>query len=315
MNACVRAVVRRATSEGHEVVGILRGYQGILDESFFVDRDGQPHMTPRSVSGWSRYGGAFLYSSRSDEFLTEAGQQKAAGNLMRNRIDALVAIGGDGTFHGCEALARFWSGKIIGCPGTIDNDLLGTDYTIGFSTAVQTAVDAIDKIRDTAESHERMFLVEVMGRHCGYIAVQAAIAGGAEIVCIPETPTDLDAIVGQLHALRTRRKNSIILIVAEGDERGNALEIQAQLKQRGCPYSMRAVVLGHLQRGGSPSPEDRVLASQLGDFAVQSILAGHTGAMAGAQGTRCLLTPFPETYAGHKAIPPELFQLLGTLAQ
>lgn len=314
MNACVRAIVRRATLEGHEVVGILRGYQGILDETFYRDQDGEYHMTPRSVSGWSRHGGAFLYSSRSDEFRTEAGQRRAAEHLKRHRIDALIPIGGDGTFHGAVALAKFWPGQIIGCPGTIDNDLLGTDFTIGFSTAVQTAVDAIDKIRDTAESHERMFLVEVMGRHCGYIAVQAAIAGGAEIACVPETTTDLDEIVAQLRELKARNKGSIMMIVAEGDERGGAVELQAELEKRGSPYSSRAIVLGHLQRGGSPSPEDRVLASQLGDFSVHALLEGRTGAMAGLRGTQCVLTPFAETYAEHKPIPAELLRLLTTLA-
>jgi 6-phosphofructokinase 1 len=315
MNACVRAVVRRAFAEGHEVIGILRGYQGILDETFFVDSDGQTHMSPRSVSGWSQHGGAFLYSSRSDEFRTEAGQRKAAQVLDRQKIDALIPIGGDGTFRGCVALAKIWKGKLVGCPGTIDNDLLGTDFTIGFSTAVQTAVEAVDKIRDTAESHERMFLVEVMGRHCGYIAVQTAIAGGAELVCIPETPTDLDAIVSQLKELKARRKNSIMMIVAEGDERGGAMQLQEELKKRGCPYSSRAVVLGHLQRGGRPTPEDRILASQLGDFAVESVIAGKTGVMAGLQGTQCVLTPFEQTYSEHKPIPSELFSLLKTLAQ
>lgn len=315
MNACVRAVVRQAVSDGHEVVGILRGYQGILDETFFVDNDGQTHLSLRSVSGWSRHGGAFLYSSRSDEFRTEAGQRKAASVLERQRIDALVPIGGDGTFRGCVALAKVWKGAIVGCPGTIDNDLLGSDYTIGFSTAVQTAVEAVDKIRDTAESHERMFLVEVMGRHCGYIAVQTAIAGGAELVCIPETDTDVDAIVTQLKELKARRKNSIMMIVAEGDELGGAMHLQEELKKRGCPYSSRAVVLGHLQRGGSPTAEDRLLASQLGAFAVESLQAGKTGVMAGLQGTKCTLTPFEETYTQHKPIPQELFSLLKTLGQ
>lgn len=315
MNACVRAVVRRAVAGGHEVIGILRGYQGVLNESFFVGNDGQPTMSLRSVSGWSRYGGAFLYSSRCDEFMTAAGQRKAAEMLVKNRIDAVVPIGGDGTFRGAVALSQYWSGQIIGCPGTIDNDLLGSDYTIGFSTAVQTAVDAVDKIRDTAESHERMFLVEVMGRHCGYIAVHTAIAGGAEVVCIPETNTDIDSICAQLTELKRRQKQSIMMIVAEGDERGGAVPLMEELKKRGCPYPLRAMVLGHLQRGGSPSPEDRILASQLGEFAVESILAGQTGKMAGLSGTQFTLTPFAETYQTHKPIPKGLLSLLDTLAQ
>jgi 6-phosphofructokinase 1 len=314
MNACVRAIVRRAVDDGHEVVGILRGYQGILDEDFFIDHDGQPRMSARSVSGWSHHGGAFLYSSRSDEFRTDAGQRKAAALLEKHRIDALVPIGGDGTFHGCVALAKYWNGRIVGCPGTIDNDLIGSDFTIGFSTAVETAVDAVDKIRDTAESHERMFLVEVMGRHCGYIALHTAIAGGAEVICIPETATDVDSIVEHLKQLKQRKKASIIMIVSEGDERGGAMQLQTELKNRGCPYASRAVVLGHLQRGGSPTPEDRLLASQLGDFAVHAITQGKTGVMAGRMGTRCVLTPFEETYAQHKPIPTDLLQLIATLS-
>ena len=315
MNACVRAIVRRAVAHGHEVIGILRGYQGILDENFYVDSQCEPRMSLRSVSGWSRHGGAFLFSSRSPEFMTEAGQRKAAAILVKHKIDALIPIGGDGTFRGAVALAKFWPGRIVGCPGTIDNDLLGTDFTIGFSTAVQTAVEAVDKIRDTAESHERMFLVEVMGRHCGYIAVHTAIAGGAEVVCVPETTTDLEAIQQQLAELKRRNKHSIMMIVAEGDEGGGATVLLEELKKRGCPYSMRAVVLGHLQRGGSPTPEDRILASQLGEFAVQSILDGKTGVMAGTVGTTCVLTPLPETFQAHKPIPNALFSLMETLAQ
>lgn len=317
MNPCVRAVVRRALAEGHEVIGIMRGYQGLLDEDFYSDGacQGPTTMTLRSVSGWSRHGGAFLRSSRSDEFLTEAGQRKAAANLVKHHIDGLIPIGGDGTFRGCLALAKVWNGRIVGCPGTIDNDLLGTDYTIGFSTAVQTAVEAVDKIRDTAESHERMFLVEVMGRHCGYIAVHSAIAGGAEVICIPETLTDMDTIVAQLHELKRRGKSSIMMIVAEGDERGGAAQLHDELKKRGSPFSSRYVVLGHLQRGGSPTPEDRILGSLLGDFAVQAVLAGKTGVMAGMLGTKCILTPFAETIAAHKPIPAELLSLLETLAR
>lgn len=315
MNACVRAVVRRAAAEGHDVVGILRGYQGILDQTFFTDREGSPRLSPRSVSGWSRHGGAYLFSSRSAEFRSSEGQAKAAQILRDHHIDALIPIGGDGTFRGSIELAKVWDGQIIGCPGTIDNDLLGTDYTIGFSTAVQTAVDAIDKIRDTAESHERMFLVEVMGRHCGYIAVHSAIAGGAEMVCVPETITDFDAIVGHLHELKARQKSSIMLIVAEGDERGGALQLYDELAKRNAPYSMRTVVLGHLQRGGSPTPEDRILASQLGSFAVESLLAGKTGAMAGREGTACVLTSFPDTIRAHKSIPGDLLALMESLRQ
>ena len=182
MNACVRAVVRTALFHGHQVVGIQRGYQGLLDEQFHLNRDGQPLMTMRCVAGWAKFGGAFLHSSRSPAFQQTMGQQQAADVLPRHGVDALIPIGGDGTFRGAVALGNVWSGQIVGCPGTIDNDLNGTDYTIGFSTAVNTAVDCVDKVHDTADSHDRMFLIEVMGRHSGYIATYTGISTGAEIV-------------------------------------------------------------------------------------------------------------------------------------
>ncbi|MFP8871136.1 MAG: ATP-dependent 6-phosphofructokinase [Myxococcota bacterium] len=310
MNACVRAVVRRAVSEGHEVVGIHRGYQGLLDEDFFINLAGDAKMVLRSVSDWSRLGGARLRSSRSDAFRTLEGQQQAIANLDKHRIEALVPIGGDGTFHGAVDLGRQWSGRIVGCPGTIDDDLIGTDFTIGFSTAVQTAVEAVDKIRDTAESHERMFLIEVMGRHSGFIAVHTALAAGAECVCIPETRTDVAAITKQLCALKSRGKSSIMMIVAEGDQEGDVAQLVKQLKAAGNPFSTRCIVLGHLQRGGIPTPEDRLLASTVGDFAVESILNGKTGVMAGIVGGHRHLTPFEETYAEHKPIPPKHLALI-----
>lgn len=314
MNACVRAVVRSALAAGHEVVGIRRGYQGLLDEEFFINPNGQSLMTLRSVSDLSKSGGTIIQSSRSEEFRTEAGQKKAADVLRRNRVDALIPIGGDGTFHGAVALAQHWDGQIIGCPGTIDNDLIGTDFTIGFATAVNTAVEAVDKLRDTAESHERMFLVEVMGRHSGYIGLYTALAAGAEVVAIPETKTDIPEIVKHLKELKARGKHSIMIVVSEGDEYGGAEKLQQDLCAAGCPFSTRKLILGHLQRGGSPVPADRILASRLGDFAVRSILAGRTGAMAGEVDGELVLTPFPETYAYHKPVPEDLLKLLQTLA-
>ena len=314
MNACVRGVVRCAAANDHEVVGIRRGYQGLLEEDFFRDREGAPRLHPRNVAGWGQLGGARLRSSRSKDFRSADGQQRAADVLRKHKIDALIPIGGDGTFHGCVKLSSRWDGSVIGCPGTIDNDLVGTDFTIGFSTAVQTAVEAVDKIRDTAESHERMFLIEVMGRHSGFIAVHTAIAGGAEAVCIPETPTDLDTLLTQLRLLKRRGKSSIMLVVAEGDEGGGAAALNAQLQAVDCPFSTRVVVLGHLQRGGSPSPDDRILGSQLGAFAVEAIQSGHSGCMAGRLGNELTLTPFADTYRGHKPIPASLLELLEILA-
>lgn len=314
MNACVRAVVRTAISEGHQVVGIRNGYDGVIDGDYLLDCHGGKSMTLRTVSGWSKPGGAFLRSSRSERFRTPAGMQQAADTLRKNGIDALIPIGGNGTLSGAIEFSAYWDGQIVGCPGTIDNDLGGTDYTIGFSTAVNTAVEAIDKIRDTAESHERMFLIEVMGRHSGYIAVHSALACGAEVVAIPETPTEIERIVDYLHLLKKRGKGSIMMVVAEGDEMGDAHAIDRLLADAGCPFSTRIVVLGHLQRGGSPTPEDRLRATQMGSAAVRALIAGESGVMIGVQGESTRLTPFAEVVAGHRGIPEHLLKLLETMA-
>ncbi len=313
MNACIRAVVRDALSQGHEVWGIVGGYQGLLEEHFFLNQTGGREMTLRSVSGWAGLGGTQLKTSRSDEFRSEAGVKKAAAILQRCGIDALIPIGGDGTFHGAVALGKQWPGLIVGCPGTIDNDLIGADRTIGFSTAVQTAVDAVDKIRVTAESHQRMFLIEVMGRYSGYIAVYTAIAAGAEAVCIPEKPTDISSLLDGLHAMHRRGKQSIMLIVAEGDE-GGAEALYQRLNDACCPYPMRVSILGHLQRGGAPTAADRILASRLGRFAVSSLEQGASGMMAGVVREKCQLTPFEEAYATHKPIRQELLDLIDVLS-
>lgn len=314
MNACVRAVVRTGLSRDHEVIGIMNGYQGLLDQEFFLNPEGAATMDLRSVSDWSRHGGAYLGSSRSQEFRTEAGVAKAAALLSSHKIDALIPIGGDGTFKGAVELGAKWDGQIVGCPGTIDNDLIGTDYTIGFSTAVSTAVDGLDKIRDTAESHHRMFLIEVMGRHSGYIAVHTALAGAAEMMCIPETVTDIPEIVAYLERLRQRKKRSVMMIVAEGDEIGNATVISEKLKEANCPYSTRVVVLGHLQRGGSPTPEDRLLATQVGAWAVESLEQGADQVMCGRRDGRPHLTPFEETFKTHRPIDESLKDLVRVLS-
>ena len=313
MNACVRAVVRAACAEGHEVVGIQRGYGGLLNEDFYLNRRGEFRLTPTCVHGWSGLGGAVLRSSRSTVFPTPEGMQRAVEVLEKHKIDALIPIGGDGTSRGAVELAKHWSGQIIGCPGTIDNDLRGTDYTIGFSTAVQTAVEAVDKLRDTASSHERMFLVEVMGRHSGYIAAYTALACGAEVAAIPETPTDVEAIVAYLGDLKAAGRESAIMIVAEGDERGGAEILNRELIEANCPFSTRIVVLGHLQRGGVPTPEDRRRATQMGYGAVQAIVAGQTGMMTGTHNDQCLWTPFEECYAEHRTIPDHILRLLDAM--
>ena len=314
MNPCVRAVVRSALTARQEIVGIYRGYKGLLAEEFFVNREGQRLMHLRSVSNLSKLGGTVLHSSRSKQFETTRGLKKAARILEEHGIDALIPIGGDGTFRGAIDLAKHWGGQIVGCPGTIDNDLIGTDYTIGFATAVQTAVEAVDKLRDTAESHDRMFLVEVMGRHSGYIALYTALAAGAEVVCLPETPTDVRDIIRNLRSLKRRGKKSIMVVVAEGDEHGGAVKLNEDLIAARCPFQTRVVTLGHLQRGGTPAPADRILGTCLGDFAVRALRDGQTGVMAGQIHGDLVLTPFGDAIAGHKPVPQGLIDLLAVMA-
>jgi 6-phosphofructokinase 1 len=312
MNACVRAIVRTGIFSGHEIVGFHQGYQGIIDRNVHITRAGESVMALTSVEDIIHQGGTILHSSRSSEFRTDEGAQKAADNLRDLNIDALIPIGGDGTLRGAVDLARFWSGRIVGCPGTIDNDLLGTDYTIGFHTAVNTAVEAVDKLRDTAESHGRLFLVEVMGRHSGHIALFTALATGAAVACLPETETDVQQIIGRIRRSLDRGKRSLMVIVAEGDG-GGVTGLHARLKEAGCPFSMRDVCLGHIQRGGSPVPADRLLGSRLGELAVQAILDGVSGVMAGWVGGKGILTPLPEVFAGHKPVPQVLVELLDRL--
>lgn len=314
MNACVRAIVRSASGLGCEVVGILHGYQGLLDSDFVVNERGETLMTPRSVSHIVQHGGTILRSRRCDAFRTDEGLNRAADNLRKHKINGLIVVGGDGTFRGAVDLSRHWDGQIVGCPGTIDNDLVGTDYTIGFPTAVATAVEAIDKLRDTAESHERLFLVEVMGRHSGYLALHTAVAAGAEIACVPETPTDVPAIVRHLDELKLRGKTSIIVVVAEGDEEGGAEVLNHKLREADCPFPTRTVTIGHIQRGGSPCPLDRILASRLGDHAVHSVVTGSNSVMSGEIGGELVLTRFAETYRDHKPLPDDLLKLLARMS-
>lgn len=309
MNACLRAIVRTAMHEGHEIVGFMDGYQGILDRDFYVGSVGAKRFVMQSVSGIVKMGGTVLNSSRCPEFATPEGTQKAAEILDELGVDALIPIGGNGTLTGAHELGKIWKGPIIGCPGTIDNDLNGTDFTIGFKTAVQTAVEAIDKLRDTASSHHRMFLVELMGRHCGYITLCAAIAAGCEVACIPEAPFDIPAIVEKLKVMNNRGKRSIIMAVAEGYHDG-VVVLQEKLKAAGCPFPTRAVVLGHLLRGGDPCPDDRILATQCGSLAVEAILRGETDKMAGVTNNIPTLVPLTDAISGHREVPRDLVELL-----
>ena len=310
MNACVRGAVRTADSLGYEVVGIKRGYQGLINRKFWKDPSGEELLTAFRVASWAGHGGAHLRSSRSEEFRTPEGRQKAAQVLRDNKIDALIPIGGNGTIAGAIALSEAWDGQIVACPGTIDNDLHGTDYTIGFSTAVETAVEAVDRISDTASSHDRMFLVEVMGRHSGYIALHTALASGADVIAIPETDTNFPEIVSHLKRLKANGRMMAIMIVAEGDEKGGAVAINQQLMEYDCPFKTRTVVLGHLQRGGVPTPEDRRRATHLGAAAVNAIAAGETGVMVGTSDDSAITTPLLKAIRSHRPVPESLLKLL-----
>ena len=306
MNAALRGVVREASSLGHVVLGVQRGYYGLLEEHLI-------HLGPRDVSNILQRGGTFLRTSRCPEFATPEGVKKAAETLRAHSVDALIAIGGNGTLSGCMRLADEWSGQILGLPGTIDNDLYGTDETIGYDTAVTTALDAIDKIRDTAEAHERHFLVEVMGRHAGFIALQAALCGGAEEVLVPEDPVDLVAISERLQKGKRAGKTSSILVVAEGAYPGGATAVAEELhKLTGNEY--RVSVLGHMQRGGSPTGRDRLLSTRLGAFAVRSAIAGETGKMAGDAGGHLVLVPFEDAVGKKKDLDRDLLALARRLA-
>lgn len=306
MNACIRSVVRMGKARGLEVVGIRHGYRGLLGEDIF-------EMGPRDVSNIIQRGGTVLKTSRSEEFRTDAGVEKAAQILQQHAIDGLVLIGGDGTFRGGVTLGRVWPGRIIGVPGTIDNDVSGTDFTIGYDTALETALQAIDKIRDTADSHERFFLVEVMGRHSGFIALHVGIAAGAEEILIPERAFNVKEICERLCAGRARGKTSSILVVAEGQETGGAFKLAEELKKL-SKNEYRVVILGYLQRGGSPSAADRVLATKLGAYAVEMFTEGATGVMVGEVRGRLCMTPLHETYERKKALDDYLLRIHAALS-
>jgi 6-phosphofructokinase 1 len=315
MNPCLRAIVRAAVSIDDEVLGIMHGYEGLMNEEFYTQPDGTVFMGLRSVSGLSNIGGTILHSSRSKRFSTEEGLQCAVDILRKYHVDALIPIGGNGTLTGALELSKRWDGHIIGLPGTIDNDLLGTDYTIGFETAVHTAVEAVDKLHDTAGSHDMMFFVEVMGRHCGDIALHAAIASGSELVCVPEIPTNLENIVKHLRNIKERGKTSVLAIVAEGDDVGGAANLRQKLIETGeCPYDSRVVILGHIQRGGIPVPFDRILATTLGVRAVHALHEGETCKMVGLVNNKATLSPLEDVIRGHRQIDADMLNLLQIMA-
>lgn len=307
MNACIRAVVRTSIANNLEVVGIRRGYQGMI-EGDFID------LPSHAVANIIQRGGTMLKTARSQDFFSKEGRQKAFDNLNQAQIDGVIAIGGDGTFTGASIFNKEHKIPFIGIPGTIDNDLYGTDYTIGYDTAINTVVEVVDKIRDTASSHNRLFFIEVMGKDAGFIALRSGIATGAEAILIPETTTYIDELIAKLERGRRKNKTSGIVIVAEGDETGGAYKVAEKVKEKFNHYDTRVSILGHLQRGGAPSAMDRVLASKLGNQSVLSLLAGETNKMVGVINNKVVLTTFNKAIKHNKEINKDLLQLVETLS-
>lgn len=303
MNACIRAVVRTGLSSGLNVYGIRYGYNGIINGDMDI-------MESYHVSNILQKGGTILKSARSEEFMTREGRKKAFDQLKKREIDGLVAIGGNGTFTGAKVFHEEYGIPTVGAPGTIDNDLFGSNNTIGFDTAINTALEAIDKIRDTANSHDRVFFVEVMGRNSGYIAVHSGIGGGAELVIVPETKTTIDDIINNLNRGRDKKKTSAIIIVAEGGAQGSAYEIAHQVAKKLPKLDIRVSTLGHLQRGGSPTSYDRILASRLGMAAVKGLLSGASNVMAGIVSGKVVYTDFNAAITKEKSINEELLELV-----
>lgn len=310
MNAAIRAIVRNSFNNDLHIYGINRGYEGMIEGSI-------RRLETTDVSNIIHRGGTILKTARSQRFITVEGRQQAYENLIYNDIDALIAIGGNGTFTGAaKFIEEHPDIPIVGLPGTIDNDLYGTDFTIGFDTAVNTAVQAVDKIRDTADSHNRLFFVEVMGRHSGFIALHTAIAGGAGGVLIPEEDSSVEDVIKLLKRGAKRAKLFSIVIVAEGHQMGTVYDIANHVGREINVYDdIKVTVIGHLQRGGSPSAFDRVLASILGFSAVEALLAGQSGVMAGIRNNSVHYTPFEEAISKNKPLSKELLRMAHILAQ
>ena len=303
MNAAIRAVVRTCAYHNIECIGIYRGYQGMIEGDF-------KEMGPRSVNNIVNKGGTILKSARSLEFKTVEGRIKAHENLTKAGIDGLVVIGGDGTFTGGLLFNTEFNFPVMGIPGTIDNDIFGTSHTLGYDTALNTVVDVIDKIRDTASSHNRLFFVEVMGRDAGHIALNAGIGAGAEEILIPEENLGLDRLLESLQKSKASGKSSSIVVIAEGDKIGkNVFELKDYVEANLPEYDVRVSVLGHMQRGGSPSCFDRVLASRLGVKAVESLIEGKSNYMVGLQNDKVALTPLEQAIKGKTMIDRELLRV------
>lgn len=307
MNAAIRAVVRTGLYHNMEVFGIMRGYQGMIDDDIVP-------MHSRSVANIIQRGGTILKTARCKDFYEPEGRKKAYNNLKKHGIDGLVIIGGDGSFRGAQKFSNEYDIPCIGLPGTIDKDIAGSDFTIGFDTAVNTAIEAIDKIRDTADAHDRLFIIEVMGRDAGYIALHSGIATGAEHILIPETKTDIEAVVDSLEEKERRKKLVNMIVVAEGDETGGANEVAAIIKKRMPHLDTRVCILGHIQRGGSPSCLDRVIASRLGYGAVDALIEGRHNTMIGILNNKLHFTPLDKAIKAKQRVSDEWMKIVKILA-
>lgn len=301
MNACIRAVIRACAHYNLEVYGIQRGYQGLIENEIHP-------MNPSSVANIIQMGGTILKTARSKDFMTSEGRKTAHENLQALGIEGLVCIGGNGTYTGAMIFEQEFGLPSIGCPGTIDNDLWGTDATIGYDTAINTAMEAIDKIRDTADAHNRVFFIEVMGRHSGHIALHAGIAGGAEGIFIPERGKEFEDIV-KLYESKARKKEFSIFVVAEGEEEGHAYDIAKRFQTIYPDTDCKVTVLGHIQRGGRPTANDRILASRLGAHAVKALLEGERNQAVGVVDNKIKFTPFKEAIEHKKDIQDNLWTL------
>jgi len=307
MNAALRAVVRACKYYEITSVGIRQGFEGLIQNDMI-------ELGPRDVKNIINQGGTVLKTARSDDFRNEKGRAKAYENLKKNEIDALVVIGGDGSFTGANIFHQEFGIPFIGVPGTIDNDIFGTDYTIGYDTALNTVIEAIDKLRDTATSHDRVFFVEVMGRDAGFIALNSGIASGAQDILIPEEKDSVQDLCKSLERSEETGKKSSIVVVAEGEQLGGIYEIAKLVKSRHPEYDIRVTVLGHIQRGGSPTCQDRVLASRLGIAAVEGLLENKTNLMAGIRSNKVVFTPIEEAIKKHNEIDKELIKVANILA-
>ena len=307
MNAAVRAVVRTGIYHGLDVFGIMRGYNGMVEDDIF-------QMDSKSVANIIQRGGTILKTARSMDFFEPEGRQKAYENLKKRDIDGLVIIGGDGSFRGAQRFSNEYDIPCIGIPGTIDKDIAGSDATIGFDTAVNTAVEAIDKIRDTMDAHDRLFIVEVMGRDAGYIALHSGIATGAENILIPESKTDIEELIHSLTKNEKRQKLVNLIVVAEGDEFGGANELAKVIKERVPQADTRVCILGHIQRGGTPSCQDRLIASHMGYYAVESLIIGRNNVMVGVVNNKIHYTPLDKAVKEKQKIGQEWMKIVKILA-